>query len=476
MTKVLLVEDDEIQSEVTQKHLENEGFEVSLAFDGRQAIDKAQTILPDVILMDMNLPILDGLEATRFLKSHPKLNTTPIIALTAFTHAYVRTSALSAGFNDFETKPLHYPRLIKKIKRITLALSTEVQSSRRSLILVVDDEEMFREILIKKLQDDTHRVLTAANGFEAMAKVQEYDFDLILLDIMMPEMDGMQVLKFLKVNNHLQKIPVIMVSGVEDDEVFLECVRTGAQDCVSKPFNFSQLKGRIDLSLERKVFSDQELCYIQLLEKEKDRAEQLLKVILPPSAIIELKMSGVVQPKRYENVTVLFSDVVGFTQFCDEHPPDVTVKYLQELVDLFESVASIYGLEKVKTIGDAFMAVGGLFTEMDDPIYQTVQCALEMVSEVSRLSSGWEIRLGLHSGGVYGGVVGTKQYCFDVWGSTVNLASRIEGGGEVNQVTVSSAVWNHVKDRVDGRSLGLMEFKGLGEEEVFVIENIKGEV
>jgi adenylate cyclase len=162
---------------------------------------------------------------------------------------------------------------------------------------------------------------------------------------------------------------------------------------------------------------------------------------------------------RYE-VAVLFCDIVDFTPYCDENPPEKVVEHLQALVGEYERIVRQHEMEKIKTIGDAFMATAGLFDRVPDPIFASLQCGLDMVTASRRIEPKWEVRVGVQFGPVIAGIIGQRQYVFDLWGDTVNIAARIAAQGILGSVVTSSATWHRVRDRGRGRSLGLVDVKG----------------
>ena len=141
-------------------------------------------------------------------------------------------------------------------------------------------------------------------------------------------------------------------------------------------------------------------------------------------------------PRRFDEIAVLFCDVVDFTSYCDQHTPENVVSHLQALVESFETLALNHGLEKIKTVGDAFLATAGMFRDVSDPVLASVRCGLDMIEATNELSSGWKVRVGIHFGPVVAGVVGQRQFGFDIWGDTVNIAARIVGEAEPGTVLV----------------------------------------
>jgi class 3 adenylate cyclase len=230
---------------------------------------------------------------------------------------------------------------------------------------------------------------------------------------------------------------------------------------------------RIGACLEKKRLRDREVMHLRQIEEEKGRVESLLHVILPHEIVEELKRDNQVRPKRYDDVAVLFCDIVGFTPYCSGRDPEEVVAHLQELVEAYEELALKHELQKIKTIGDSFMATAGAIRPMANPALNAVRCGLEMVATARTLPAHWEVRVGIHVGPVMAGVVGHRQYLFDLWGDTVNVAARVESHGRNGAVNVSAAAWQKVADLCQGVSLGPVRLKGVGEMEIFRVDGLR---
>jgi class 3 adenylate cyclase len=334
-------------------------------------------------------------------------------------------------------------------------------------ILVVDDMDDNRFTLVRRLKRTGYEnVELATNGREAIAVMEAMPIDLVLLDIMMPEMDGYATLEHIKRDTLLRHVPVIMISAVDEIDSVVRCIELGAEDYLPKPFNATILRARIGASIEKKRLRDQEAKHLAAIRNEKRRSDDLLNVILPAAAVRELKSVGTVLPRRYEGVAILFCDIVGFTTFCDRHPPETVVGHLQKVVESFEEIVHAHGLEKIKTIGDAIMATAGLLRPLDAPLESAVRCALELCSAATCVGPEWQVRAGVHCGPVVGGVVGRRQFLFDVWGDTVNVAARLVGAASPGRVALTESVWREIGDGFRARSLGRVEMKGKGPVEV----------
>jgi CheY-like chemotaxis protein/class 3 adenylate cyclase len=357
--------------------------------------------------------------------------------------------------------------------RGTSGKGKEDMTTAELTLLVVDDNEDNRFTLTQRLKREGYgAVACARDGREALELLASRPFDLVLLDITMPQMNGFQVLEHIKANTSLRHIPVIMISASDEIESVARCIGLGAEDYLPKPFNTVLLRARIAACLEKKRLRDQEAAYISQIENEKRRADELLHAMLPPGAVRELKATNEVRPRRYNEVAVLICDIVGFTPYCDANPPEEVVRHLQELVSEFERIVSCHEMEKIKTVGDAFMATAGLFSFVPDPILASLKCGMDMVTASRELARGWEVRVGVHFGPVVAGIVGHRQYVFDLWGDTVNMAARFAAQCNPGTVVTSGSTWHRVRDRARGRSLGLVEIKGKGRLELIECEEL----
>lgn len=217
------------------------------------------------------------------------------------------------------------------------------------------------------------------------------------------------------------------------------------------------------------------------LATEKDRSERLLLNILPASTADELMRKGAAEAKRHSNCTVLFSDFTGFTGYSSLMDSSTVVAELDHFFRLFDRICDKYGVEKIKTIGDAYMCASGLPEPKASHALDLVLMALEMIDAVERANSerrakglqDWPIRIGLHSGPVVSGVVGEKKFAYDIWGDTVNLASRMESNGQPGHVNVSGSTYAQVMEFVEARPRGPIKVKGKGEVQMYFVERLR---
>jgi len=339
-------------------------------------------------------------------------------------------------------------------------------ASSKKLVLIVDDTPTNITVVSGVLKDYC-RTKVATNGEKALAIAGGPDKpDLILLDVMMPGMDGYEVCRRLKADPATADIPVIFLTAKTesgDEELGFE---VGAVDYIHKPFSAPVVLARVktQLALQEALREAQEA---------QAEADQLLHALLPEKAADEIRSFGTVIPRRYENVAVLFCDVTNFTAYCDKHEPEDVISRLDALFVIFERIAAQHGLEKIKTIGDGFMAAANLLREVEDPIGAAVRCGLEMATTLTDAQLDWEVRVGVHAGPVVAGVVGQERYQFDIWGDTVNTAARMMGMVEPGSVAAAEEVWNQVSADFDGEPLGNLEIKGKGMIAVYCLRQSK---
>ena len=341
------------------------------------------------------------------------------------------------------------------------------------VLLVVDDNEDNRYTLIRRLKRQGHeQIHEAENGRVALDLLYRQPVDLVLLDLMMPDIDGYEVLSTMKQDMDLRDVPVIMISAADELDNVVRCLELGAEDYLPKPFNPTLLNARVSASLEKRRLRRAEQAYTAQVEREKARADGLLAAMVPAGAINELRTHGTLVPRRYDDVAVLFCDIVGFTNFCDSTSPEDVVAGLDAQVAQFEATAERHGLEKIKTIGDAFMATAGLLMAVDNPLRAAVDCGMEMAERARTIEPFWDVRIGIQLGSVVAGITGSRQFQFDLWGDPVNVAARICDQAEPGSVVVAAEHWRQLRDHYRGRSLGEIELKGKGGVELVECQRI----
>jgi adenylate cyclase len=347
------------------------------------------------------------------------------------------------------------------------------EAMQSSAILVVDDNAANRDVLERRLTREGHTVVPAATGAAALKLVAEREFDLVLLDLIMPEMSGFEVLRRLKATDLTKDIPVIIISALDEIDSVVRCIEAGAEDYLSKPFNPTLLQARVGASLEKKWLRDREKKFIAELEQEKRRSETLLLNILPQSIVDRMRSGEVVIADRVAEATILFCDLVGFTALSHELSADQVIDFLSQIFSGFDRLAAEQGVEKIKTIGDAYMVAAGIPEAQADHATRIAALSLRMLEEVNAIAAATglklQARIGVHSGPIVAGVIGTHKFAYDVWGDTVNTASRMESHSVPGRVQISAATRALLDDRFDFEARGSIEVKGKGMMETFFL-------
>jgi class 3 adenylate cyclase len=349
-------------------------------------------------------------------------------------------------------------------------------AAHRPTILVVDDTPQNLS-LMSGLLEDHYTVKLAPSGARALKIAATNPPDLILLDIMMPEMDGYEVCRTLKANPATHDIPVIFVTAMHEIQNEEEGLEAGAVDYLTKPISPPIMLARVRGQLALKAAADRLREQNNLLEKERARARDLLHNILPAEVATELSETGKVRPVRNESVSILFTDFSGFTQASATMPADRMVAELNDIFAAFDDICDELGVEKIKTIGDAFMAVAGLPKPCDDHAQRCTKAGLRMAEHLEKRNQEaafkWAIRIGIHSGSVVSGVVGKRKYTFDIWGDAVNVASRMESSGEVGRVNISAYTYDLIRAEFNCEYRGKVEAKGKGPVDMYFVTGPK---
>jgi len=342
-----------------------------------------------------------------------------------------------------------------------------------SQILVIDDNESNRDLLSRRLTREGHTVSLAEDGEKGLASLTTAAFDLILLDLMMPGISGFEVLRRLKDSARWRHIPVIMISALDEIDSIVRCIEMGAEDYLPKPFNPVLLRARINATLEKKQLRDREQAMLRDLQAEKEKSEKLLLNILPRPVVARLKAGEDLIADRFEDVTVLFADLVGFTSLSTRLSARQLVELLNSVVSAFDALSLSLGLEKIKTIGDAYMVAGGLPEPRPDHAKACAELALEMMTAAREFTPPFgeklQLRIGLHTGSVVAGIIGTHKFVYDAWGDTVNTASRMESQGAANEIHVSAATYRSLRDDYVFSPRGAMDIRGKGSMETYFL-------
>jgi len=341
-------------------------------------------------------------------------------------------------------------------------------------VLVVDDSRTLRKVLARELQKmGIEQILEAEDGLAALEMLDKHTVDLMLLDMEMPELDGLGVLERIKDTDHLRHVPVIVISSAEELDKTVRCIEIGAEDYLPKTFNPVLFRARVFSSYEKKRLRDAEKSYLNQLQAEKEmlqieqmKTERLMLNILPKPIADQLRDHEQTISSEYPDVTILFSDLVGFTRMASGLSPVALVSMLNDLFTRFDKRAKLLGLEKIKTIGDAYMAAAGLPVPRADHAEIAADMALGMFEDLELFNQKHgmtlDMRIGLNTGPVVAGVIGYTKFSYDLWGNTVNLASRMESTSIPGRVQISPTTQDALAGQFLFEPCGQVECKGIG--------------
>jgi CheY-like chemotaxis protein len=322
MPRLLLVEDEQANRELFRRRLERKGHAVVTAENGLEAVALARGEKPDLIIMDLGLPDIDGWEATRRLKAGAETAAIPVIVLSAHAGAEARERAFAAGCEDFETKPVDWDSLFRKIDAAIAKAAERAKAAAKKAapdddeidfggggdadpaatlikrgpkaegeppaparVLVVEDNEPNRAMLCRRLHKLGHTTAEAGDGREALDAVRKEKFDLVLCDLMMPGVDGYEVLRQMKADADLCAIPVIVLSALDEAAGVARCIELGAEDYLHKPYDAAILSARINACLEKRRLRERELDFFRAVGDLTRAAEMLERGRFDPALL-----------------------------------------------------------------------------------------------------------------------------------------------------------------------------------------------
>lgn len=354
-----------------------------------------------------------------------------------------------------------------------MAPPTERNAGSIGRVLVVDDDESMRALLVEQLARDGHDATAAADGDAALERLREGHYDVVLLDLNMPGLSGLDVLGRIVGNPGLRDTAVIMVSSAGQDERIVRCIEAGAIDYLVKPVKPVLLRARLAQTMARKRWRDADREYRERMETEKRKSESLLLNILPRQIVVRLSAGEDVITDAFDNVSVLFTDFVGFTRLSSRLTPRQVVEGLNRVFSAFDDLVLGLNVEKIKMIGDAYMAVAGLPAPRLDHAEAIAELALGMQEKLTQINSTLveplQMRIGIASGAVVAGVIGTHKFAFYVWGHTVNMASRHASYCEPGRIHVAVETEPLLRERYKLESRGILNIRGRGDVETFYL-------
>lgn len=338
-------------------------------------------------------------------------------------------------------------------------------------ILVIDNDSVNIEGLRAILVGGGNNLIFCEDEDSAWPIIEKRKIGIILLNIQNESTYGLEFLQRLKLNSHSKYAYKIVLSGnTSSGAKLVKGFKEGAVDYITSPFDPNLVKAKIE------VFKT---LYFKDL-----RINQLLENIFPTTVLQDLDTNGKFSPKRVDEGIVLFTDFVAFTKFSKRYKPLQLLQELESYFDKFDEIMDRYQLEKIKTIGDAYMALAGVTESNKNPAVRATMAALEIRNYIldrkklaeNTKSSSWDIRIGLHSGPLVTGVVGTKKISYDVWGDTVNIAARAEQSSVENNITITDNIAKSILPYFNITHRGKISVKHGGEVDMYFVNTLKNEL
>lgn len=525
---ILVVDDTPDNLRLLIRILQKQGYKVRPVTNGFSALEAIQSSRPDLILLDIMMPDISGYEICQKLKSEPLLMDIPIIFLSALEDGLNKAKAFEVGGSDYITKPFQVKEVVARVNNQLMVRSLQMQLQTKNHKLTEQNDQLQEEIAERQRVEMETRLLLKAT--QAISKSEDFDsaIDVILglicetiewnlAEAWIPDSDG-KVLKcaqgkyasdlnfseFRQTSLKLTFAPGVGMPGrifLSQEPEWIKDVSQVQEDV------FLRFKSAEDVGLKAAfglpILADEQVlavvifycdksleCQPRLLELfsavatqlgslikrkqaesalrlQQKQTERLLLNILPKPIALRLQKEEKLIADHFDEVSVLFADLVGFTEFSAHKTPTQLVEILNGIFCEFDRLSESRGLEKIKTIGDAYMVVGGLPTPREDHGEAIALLALEMQAALTqfnlKIGESFQLRIGMHSGSVVAGIIGISKFSYDLWGDTVNVASRMESNGWPGKIQVTAATYERLKDMFVFEERGMIEVKGKGQ-------------
>jgi DNA-binding response OmpR family regulator len=494
--KILSVDDSKTVQMALARLFSPFECELCEARNGADGLAVAARERPDLIILDYNMPVMDGVKMLQRLRGNAELRRTPVIMLTSESSAENVATVARLGVRDYVNKPFKADVLLAKVARVIplvaraateghvetstrrtgksqteliKGLATPAATLQQASVLVVDDSRTMRLSMIGALKDlGFYNIKEAKNGRQALELARSDSFDLMLLDMEMPEMNGMEVLLALKNDPKLSGLPVIVISAADQLETAVKCIEAGAEDYLPKPFNPTLLHARATSSIEKKRLRDIDHVRLTELQAEKDRTESANMLVTEKNEILETlssKLSKYLSPQIYQSIfrgdqnveisskrkklTICFTDIAGFTETTDNLESEELTNVLNHYLTEMSVIALQHGATIDKFIGDAILLFFGdpESKGVAEDAKACVMMAIAMQRRMRELEQEWRnrgllrpfrIRMGITTGFCTVGNFGSRDRMdYTIIGNEVNLAARLQSATEPGSILLS---------------------------------------
>ncbi len=361
--------------------------------------------------------------------------------------------------------------------------SAKVVQSEPGYILAVDDRQENRELIARHLSRSGHFVVTAASGEEALRAMEQSDVDVVLLDLLMPDMDGHEVLRHIKEHPEWRATPVIVISGSQDMDGIIECIEAGADDYLFKPFNPVLLQARIKAGIERKRWHDREEQYRLQLERNEKFIRATFGRYLSDEIVTEIleRPEGLELGGDLRRVSILMSDIRGFTTLSEHLAPAQVVTLLNRYLGAMTDIIMAHQGTIDEFIGDAILAVFGAPLQGDDDADRAVRCALAMqeaMTEINKQNAAEDLpriesAIAINTGDVIAGNIGSERRSkYGFVGHPMNVTSRIEDNTAGGEILISDSTRQGLRSAFELSASREITMKGI--DESLIVHPVRG--
>jgi len=340
-------------------------------------------------------------------------------------------------------------------------------------ILIIDDQPAVLELWQRQVEFFGYKAVPAEHWSTILKAVKNTKIDLVLLQMLMLKTNSFALLKKIKLQHEFKSIPVIAISPLKKNQVAEKCFQLGAIDYLTQPLHHAIFRVRVNECIEKKQLLDKEKEYTANIQEQKQKIENFSLNGLPQSIVERLENDKTFVAERSEEASVLFADIAEFSQVIDQLSPQQTVRLLNIIFSAFDAIVDKYKVEKIKTIGDNYMAIAGIPIPNHDHAEAIAQAALAMQNTMATINKKMGInihlRIGINSGPVIAGIIGSKKIIYDAWGKTVNLASRIEAQSQASKIQVSESTYNLLKNKYNFIYRGEIEVRSFGKLKLYFL-------
>ncbi len=517
--KVLIVDDNINNSRLIEGilNVDERDFRCSFAENGKEAFKKAIETQPDLILMDLFMPEVDGIESLRMIQKNNDLRETPVIFITAYKTNENFKQAFDEGAFDFITKPIDINELRSRInkalgvgetlRRIKVKISKYKQQRKELEKKAVLAQNVQNAFIVTNYNGDIDWANDGFKNFHGISinehieqkgrniKTVYDDPDVTkLIDRCLEDREPISftipLSKNGKADTWVQTIvsPQLTKGGNIEKLIIVESditeLKEKEHELNEQNMKMLQITENLEnansqLEQQRDEINEQKL----LIEEEQEKSERLLLNILPFEVARQLKSKGRAGTRLYKHVSMMFTDFKDFSKISKAYEPKELVGFLDNYFIRFDEIIGTHYLEKIKTIGDAYMSAGGLPLRNNSNPVDSVLAGLEIqdfmvkANKENKLNNLplWELRIGIHTGSVVAGVVGKKKFAYDVWGDTVNVAARLQERGEVGKVNVSGETYKYIEEYFICEYRGKIEAKNVGKIDMYFVNRLREE-